>query len=97
MSIQQLHLREYANGLIDSWDHDKSDSLSISVGLRLIKVIWRRLKKMTNIRMIQEFRKAIDDAICSFKSSTCRDRDMIAPEQRKSQACHEDICEIEGT
>ena len=32
MSIQQLHLREYANGLIDSWNDDKSDSLSISVG-----------------------------------------------------------------
>ena len=23
MSIQRLHLREYANGLIDSWNNDK--------------------------------------------------------------------------
>ena len=27
MSIQQSHLREYANGLIDSWKDDKSKTV----------------------------------------------------------------------
>ena len=47
----------------------------------------KEVKKLTNIRMIQEFRKAIDDA---FQKLNLQELDMIVP-TRKSQACHGDI------
>ena len=51
--------KEYANGLIESWENNKSKTDFHFYCLRLIKVIWRRLKKMTNIRKIQNFVKPL--------------------------------------
>ena len=61
MNIQQLHLREYANGLIDSWNNDKLTVFPFLLA-QADQGDLEEVKKDDEYKEDQEFRKAIDDA-----------------------------------